>query len=193
MKIKHFHEKKGARNFYTSIFKAEPDTDRTMAERGLNRRSVSEHWHYHEERTTSSTHLHKWRYQNMMATFFLGLMILFCVSIVTIYVQLVNLQAIAAISTLSEEYIEKPIIRGILSLQNNTSNGPWKWKERARQKSSCQDGTLISPEDLSRNKKLLSHIQVDDNNKILYCFVPKVACTNWKTIMVSRPNADVFV
>lgn len=29
---------------------------------------------------------------------------------------------------------------------------------------------------------------VDDRNKVLYCFVPKVACTSWKTVLISLLN-----
>lgn len=37
----------------------------------------------------------------------------------------------------------------------------------------------------------LDHFIVDDTHELIYCFVPKVACTNWKRILLTLQKSDV--
>ena len=51
-------------------------------------------------------------------------------------------------------------------------------------KSLCQQGNT-PPDPLRRN---LRHIMVNDEFKVLYCYVPKVACSLWKTVFLALDN-----
>lgn len=65
-----------------------------------------------------------------------------------------------------------------------------RWKDEMQLRRSTVDrvcphhqGPDIT-EELIKNPSMLSNLIVDDNNKLLYCYVPKVACTNWKRVML---------
>ncbi|XP_069186249.1 carbohydrate sulfotransferase 11 isoform X3 [Procambarus clarkii] len=56
------------------------------------------------------------------------------------------------------------------------------WREAAG--SGVSDVEDPITEELVANPKMLNNLIVDDKNHILYCYVPKVACTNWKRILL---------
>lgn len=60
------------------------------------------------------------------------------------------------------------------------------WLEQISRQETLMNGCAIINPSSSQDLKLssLDHILVDHKHKFLYCYVPKVACTNWKRVMM---------
>ena len=81
---------------------------------------------------------------------------------------------------MSFEWVHKPVII-FLPQENHKSNGLELLKERAQfTRLSCHNNYYSSPAPRLLDQSVASRIMVDDKRKILFCSIPKVACSNWK-------------
>ncbi|KAG8225689.1 hypothetical protein J437_LFUL001721 [Ladona fulva] len=110
---------------------------------------------------------------------------LFCASLVTIlfYIsntsQIENVQGATSHPLVFQEYISNKSDKILLTLPVYIE------RKKTIEKVCNTRGLKGDPSNLYwENKKLLDHIIVDVQHELLYCYVPKVACTNWKRIFM---------
>ncbi|GJQ81339.1 hypothetical protein Trydic_g20551 [Trypoxylus dichotomus] len=64
------------------------------------------------------------------------------------------------------------------------SDYPWLDQITRQDVLSAGCNSYVMDHKLQLNVSQLDHILVDHNHKFLYCYVPKVACTNWKRVLM---------
>lgn len=64
------------------------------------------------------------------------------------------------------------------------------WLEQISRQELLQTGCAkLNPPQI--NYKELDHTLVNHKHKLLYCYIPKVACTNWKRVLMALNNLTV--
>ncbi|XP_076446310.1 carbohydrate sulfotransferase 11-like [Babylonia areolata] len=85
----------------------------------------------------------------------------------------VSICGLVYLSTGKTTVMKPPTPPGFVSDQNETL-ADYVWRQ-------CQHKHMVSS---SPKPRSLSHLLVDDKNKVLFCYIPKVACSNWRRLLL---------
>ncbi|XP_072037389.1 carbohydrate sulfotransferase 13-like [Amphiura filiformis] len=77
----------------------------------------------------------------------------------------------------------------LIFLHSDIDDGPFEdefgWlQEQQRRRNTIKKACAQYNPDEHITQDVLRHILVSDTHKVLYCYIPKVACTNWKRIIL---------
>ncbi|XP_068726293.1 carbohydrate sulfotransferase 11-like isoform X4 [Montipora capricornis] len=111
-----------------------------------------------------------------------------------IFLIVVCVLAVAIFSELASKFSRAPMP----TLQTKTDVQALEEKQRERQdhlKKYCKSHNLIHFNGTIDRKKL-GHFMVNEKYKVLYCYIPKVACTQWNKVFLAlkeRPNVHLDI
>lgn len=94
------------------------------------------------------------------------------------YIYLVSIDSLQANAGADNKYLPEKSIN-VLDMEQSERKKLAKEVCKLSQKNPNLDSVI-------KDRVLLDHIIVDDEHRLLYCYVPKVACTNWKRLLVSQ-------
>lgn len=101
-----------------------------------------------------------------------------CKTYGVMYIYLVSIDSLQANAGADIKYLPEKSIN-VLDMEQSERKKLAKEVCKLSQKNPNLDSVI-------KDRVLLDHIIVDDEHRLLYCYVPKVACTNWKRLLVSQ-------
>ncbi len=134
----------------------------------------------YERQTSCSSHQHGIQCKNLWwaINHDNGFNKILCKTYVVIYIYFVSIDSLQANAGADNKYLPEKSIN-VLDMEQSERKKLAKEVCKLSQKNPNLDSVI-------KDRVLLDHIIVDDEHRLLYCYVPKVACTNWKRLLVSQ-------